>query len=266
MLDLLDRRQKCHIGFDKSCHKLSQVEVTILCILLEFCIKPSTTTVGDLEVLDPVLKALQVSDVLSGDPAILKPCMTVLGDLSNSFYASLKTETQDLVFRHLVLLFRSANGDIQKATREALLRINITCSIVSRILDFICEQKVWSNGSKHEKKRKKRSACNNRDVCLDIIPGGGNVVAFVGSLLDVLLLKKDMENRGSLIVPCSSFFKMPLLIMSGFMRLPTRVIYIIILHLETLKSLLMPLFTSNKSCSLSWKTLLLVSHLRIKIL
>ncbi|XP_015069856.1 uncharacterized protein At3g06530 [Solanum pennellii] len=201
MLDLLDRRQKCHIGFDKSCHKLSQVEVTILCILLELCIKPSTTTVGDLEVLDPVLKALQVSDVLSGDPAILKPCMTVLGDLSNSFYASLKTETQDLVFRHLVLLFRSANGDIQKATREALLRINITCSIVSRILDFICEQKVWSNGSKHEKKRKKRSACNNRDVCLDIIPGGGNVVAFVGSLLDVLLLKKDMENRGSLICP-----------------------------------------------------------------
>lgn len=201
MLDLLDRRQKCHIGFDKSCHKLSQVEVTILCILLELCIKPSTTTVGDLEVLDPVLKALQVSDVLSRDPAILKPCMTVLGDLSNSFYASLKTETQDLVFRHLVLLFRSANGDIQKATREALLRINITCSIVSRILDFICEQKVWSNGSKHEKKRKKRSACNNRDVCLDIIPGGGNIVAFVGSLLDVLLLKKDMENRGSLICP-----------------------------------------------------------------
>ncbi|KAG5616550.1 hypothetical protein H5410_016374 [Solanum commersonii] len=201
MLDLLDRRQKCHIGFDKSCHKLSQVEVTILCILLELCIKPSTTTVGDLDVLDPVLKALQVSDVLSRDPAILKPCMTVLGDLSNSFYASLKTETQDLVFRHLVLLFRSANGDVQKATREALLRINITCSIVSRILDFICEQKVWSNGSKHEKKRKKRSACNNRDVCLDIIPGGGNIVAFVGSLLDVLLLKKDMENRGSLICP-----------------------------------------------------------------
>ncbi|KAK6794238.1 hypothetical protein RDI58_007691 [Solanum bulbocastanum] len=200
MLDLLDRRQKCHIGFDKSYHKLSQVEVTILCILLELCMKPSTTTVGDLEVLDPVLKALQVSDVLSGDPAILKPCMTVLGDLSNSFYASLKTETQDLVFRHLVLLFRSANGDIQKATREALLRINITCSIVSRILDFICEQKV-SNGSRHEKKRKKRSAFNNRDVCLDIIPGGGNVVAFVGSLLDVLLLKKDMENRGSLICP-----------------------------------------------------------------
>ncbi|XP_049395714.1 uncharacterized protein At3g06530 [Solanum stenotomum] len=201
MLDLLDRRQKYHIGFDKSCHKLSHVEVTILCILLELCIKPSTTTIGDLEVLDPVLKALQVSDVLSGDPAILKPCMTVLGDLSNSFYASLKTETQDLVFRHLVLLFRSANGDIQKATREALLRINITCSIVSRMLGFICEQKVWSNGSKQEKKRKKRSACNNRDVCLDIIPGGGNVVAFVGSLLDVLLLKKDMENRGSLICP-----------------------------------------------------------------
>lgn len=201
MLNLLDRRQKCHIGFDKSCHKLSQVEVTILCVLLELCIKPSTSTVGDLEVLDPVLKALQVSNVLSGDPAILKPCMTVLGNLSNSFYASLKTETQDLVFRHLVLLFRSINGDIQKATREALLRINITCSLVSRILEFICEQKVCSTGSRHEKKRKKGSACNNRDVCLGIIPGGGNVVAFVGSLLDVLLLKKDMGNRASLVCP-----------------------------------------------------------------
>ncbi|XP_059305010.1 uncharacterized protein At3g06530 isoform X2 [Lycium ferocissimum] len=201
MLDLLDRRQKCHIGFDKSCHKLSQVEVDILCLLLEMCIKPSTTTVGDLDILGPILKALQVSNVSSGDPAVLKPCMTILGDLSNSFYASLETETQDLVFRHLVFLFRSTNGDIQKATREALLRINITCSILSRILEFICEQKVWSIGSRHEKKRKKGITCNNRDVCLDIIPGGGNVVAFVGSLLDVLLLKKDMENRASLICP-----------------------------------------------------------------
>ncbi|KAM3340540.1 putative protein isoform X3 [Capsicum galapagoense] len=199
MLDLLDRRQKCHVGFDKSCHKLSLVEVNILCLLLEMCMKPSSTTVGDLDVLDPILKVLQVSDVSSGDPAVLKPCMTVLGDLSNSYYASLKTETQDFVFRHLVLLFRSTNGDIQKATREALLCINITYSIVSGILEFICEQKVWSIGSRHEKKRKKGSACNNHDVY--IIPGGGNVVAFVGSLLDVLLLKKDMENRASLICP-----------------------------------------------------------------
>lgn len=30
----------------------------------------------------------------SGDPAVLKPCMTVLGVLSNSFYANLKTGTQ----------------------------------------------------------------------------------------------------------------------------------------------------------------------------
>ncbi|KAJ8537126.1 hypothetical protein K7X08_035527 [Anisodus acutangulus] len=201
MLDLLDRRHKCHIGFDKSCHKLSQVEVTILCLLLEMCIKPCTTNVSDLDVLDPILKALQVCNVSSGDPAVLKPCMTVLGDLSNSFYASLKIETQDLVFRHLVFLFRSTNGDIQKATREALLRINITCSIVSRILEFICEQKVSSIGSRHENKRKKGITCNNREVCLDIIPGGGNVVTFVGSLLDVLLLKKDMDNRASLICP-----------------------------------------------------------------
>ncbi|XP_075111294.1 uncharacterized protein At3g06530 isoform X2 [Nicotiana tabacum] len=201
MLDLLDRRQKCHIRFDKSCHKLSQVEVTILCLLLEMCLMPSTTTVGDLGFLDPILKALLVSNVSSGDPAVLKPCMTVLGVLSNSFYANLKTGTQDLVFRHLVVLFRSTNGDIQKATREALLRINITCSIASQILEFICEQKIWSIGSRHEKKKKKGIVYNNHDVCLDIVLGGGNVVDFVGSLLDVLLLKRDMDNRASLIGP-----------------------------------------------------------------
>lgn len=82
----------------------------------------------------------------------------------------------------------------------------ITCSLVSRILEFICEQKVCSTGSRHEKKRKKGGACNNRDVCLGIIPGGGNVVAFVGSLLDVLLLKKDMGNRSVGLVMLSSYY------------------------------------------------------------
>ncbi|CAN4080724.1 unnamed protein product [Withania somnifera] len=138
MLDLLDRRQKCHIGFDKSCHKLSQVEVAILCLLLEMCIKPSTA-VGDLDVLDHILKALQVSDVMSVDPAVLKPCVTVLGDLTNFFYASLKTETQDLLFRHLVLLFRSTNGDIQKATRQALLRINVCSRLSSHLFVVIIQ-------------------------------------------------------------------------------------------------------------------------------
>lgn len=35
---------------------------------------------------------------------------------------------QECLFRHLVLLFRHANGAVQDAAREALLRLNV-CSL-----------------------------------------------------------------------------------------------------------------------------------------
>lgn len=42
---------------------------------------------------------------------------------------------QELLFRELVILFRNANGDIQNATREALMRLNV-CSLLLCILQF----------------------------------------------------------------------------------------------------------------------------------
>lgn len=46
---------------------------------------------------------------------------------------------QELLFHELVLLFRSANGDIQNAAREALLRLNVRASLLhplSSLLSF----------------------------------------------------------------------------------------------------------------------------------
>ena len=40
---------------------------------------------------------------------------------------------QELLFRDLVFLFRNGNGDIQKATREALLRIKVS-SFISYVI------------------------------------------------------------------------------------------------------------------------------------
>jgi hypothetical protein len=42
---------------------------------------------------------------------------------------------QELLFYQLVLLFRNANGDVQNATREALLRLNV-CPLLYQCICF----------------------------------------------------------------------------------------------------------------------------------
>jgi U3 small nucleolar RNA-associated protein 10 len=54
--------------------------------------------------------------------------------LSFIYYFFLCVE-QEHLFRELVILFRNANGDIQNATREALMRLNV-CSLLICILKF----------------------------------------------------------------------------------------------------------------------------------
>lgn len=43
---------------------------------------------------------------------------------------------QELLFYQLVFLFRNANGDVQNATREALLRLNV-CLLLSQFVQFL---------------------------------------------------------------------------------------------------------------------------------
>ncbi|KAK9292213.1 hypothetical protein L1049_020175 [Liquidambar formosana] len=197
--DLLRRRSQYHLKLDKSCQKLSKNEVEILCLLLESCAVP-TSFCGHVSE-DHLLRALQLDCMYPEDPIIVQPCIAVLEKLSNPLYSNLKTEKQqECLFRDLVYLFRNANGDIQNATREALLRLNITCSTVGQTLDCILKLKGCIVGSSCGKKKGKPAEHKNSDHH-DVIRKDENALSFLSSLLDILLLKKDIENRDSLLGP-----------------------------------------------------------------
>ncbi|KAK4436389.1 hypothetical protein Salat_0802600 [Sesamum alatum] len=196
--DLLESRRQCYLADGKLCHRLSQNEVDILCLLLESCTRPASSH----EVHDCgefILKALQVNG--AEDPEILEPCMTVLQNLSSSLYGEMKTETQERIFRNLLVLFRSANGDIQNSTRDALLRINLDCSIVGRVLDSILDQKTSSVGSSHAKKKNKSFKRQDPDISNDATPNRESTLSLLSAFLDVLLMKKNIDNRTSLVGP-----------------------------------------------------------------
>ncbi|KAK3033239.1 hypothetical protein RJ639_033119 [Escallonia herrerae] len=195
--ELLNRRDQYHLGHDKSCTKLSTIEVEILCLLLECCSMP-TPSFGWHVCEDHILKALQCSQINSmpsEDPAIVQPCVTVLKNLTNTLYSSLKNKTRDYLFQDLVFLFRSSNGNVQNATREALLQINISCSIVGQMLDIAMEQEACVTGTAYQRKKTKTTLHRKSDIHHDVIRGGENTLSFLSSLLDILLLKKDIENR-----------------------------------------------------------------------
>ncbi|KAL2550104.1 Uncharacterized protein Fot_11634 [Forsythia ovata] len=170
--DLLKRRHQYHIGNNRACDKLSKIEVDILCLLIESCTR-HTSSYGRHDFEDSISKALQLNGIYTEDSAVVEPCVSALRNLSTSLYGDMKTETQELIFQNLVILFRSAIGDIQNAAREALLRIDINSAMVGRNL-------VPSNNS----------------------------ILLLSSLLDVLLLKKNIENRASLLGPLFKLLRM----------------------------------------------------------
>ncbi|XP_048446393.1 LOW QUALITY PROTEIN: uncharacterized protein At3g06530-like [Pyrus x bretschneideri] len=192
---LLERRSQDHV----SSHSLSKIEVQILCHLLESCAMPSPSDKHVSE--DHLLEALKLDDLSSEDPAVIQPCITVLQKLNSQIYSGLETEIQELLFRRLVSLFQNANGDIQNETRAALLRLNITCSTIIRTLDYIVQDRSYGTGSVHGKKKMKFVGHPKSSQFHDLSCHG----SVLGSLLDVLLFKKDVENRDSLL---GSLFKL----------------------------------------------------------
>ncbi|OVA04123.1 BP28 [Macleaya cordata] len=198
--ELLERRSQFHFGLNKSGQALSKIEIKTLCFLLESCAAPSASHDGNMW-SNHLLKALQVDSASSEDPAIIQPCIAVLRKLNGSLYGSLKAEIQqDLLFQDLVSLFRNDNGDIQNAAREALLRINVTCSTVCRLLELILAQDHLT-GLSSGKKKKKPIQHQSDDLRYDLLYKKGNIVSFLSSFLDVLLMKKEIENRVSLLGP-----------------------------------------------------------------
>lgn len=200
--ELLRRRSQYHFGLNEPYQKLSKIEVEILCLLLEGC-AVHASSVGGYGFEDHLLKALQLplDDMSLEDPALVQPCITVLRKLNSPLYSGLKIEKQELLFRDLVFLFRNANCNIQNATREALLRIKITCSTLVQLLDSVFEQEGFLIGSVCGKKKRKAIKLHKSDLHNDVICKDENALSFLTSLLDILLLKKDIENRTFLIGP-----------------------------------------------------------------
>ncbi|KAI3471008.1 hypothetical protein Pfo_027671 [Paulownia fortunei] len=196
--DLSESRRQYYLGDGKLCHKLSQSEVDILCLLLESCTRPNSSHEAH-DFGDFILKALWVNG--AEDSAVLEPCMTILRNLSSSLYGDMKTETQELIFQNLLVLFRSANGGIQNTSRDTLLRINLNSSMVGRVLDSILDLKTCSVGSAHGKKQKKSVKRQDPYQCNDATENRENTLSLLSAFLDVLLMKKNIDNRTSLVGP-----------------------------------------------------------------
>jgi U3 small nucleolar RNA-associated protein 10 len=204
--ELLNRRSLYHLGNDQSHLKLSDTEIEILSLLLECCTKPNSSYGGHV-LEDPILKALQLDGVSSEDSAVVQPCLVALRNLDRSLYGLLKVETQDNIFQELVLLFRTASADIQNATRDALLRINVSSSTFEKMLNFVMKGEVSSIGSTRVKKPKKSTNPHKTGLQNVVIRRGATTLSFLSSLLDVLLLKKDVQNRTLLLGPLFKLLK-----------------------------------------------------------
>lgn len=195
LTELLGRRRDYHIRHEKTCNKLSHVEVEILCLLLECCAAPTLT--GERVFVDQLFEAIEFTGISSEDPAVVQPCATVLKNLNTLLYRDLETKKQEQLLLELVMLYQIADGGIQNEAKETLLRIDFTCSIVVRALDSALAQDVSIIRSTPAKKKKKQTTDSDQ-----IIPFlSDKALPFLSSLLDIVLLKKNIENRTSLIGP-----------------------------------------------------------------
>ncbi|XP_015973198.1 uncharacterized protein At3g06530 [Arachis duranensis] len=197
---LIMRRRQYSNELGKCCPKVSNTEIQLICLLLESFVMSSPSGGNDHQ--DLLLKALQLDAVSSDDPAYVKPCITVLDKLNNQFYTGLKNEVKEHLFCELVLLCHNANGDIQNATKEALMRIDISFDTIGHILDLILKQESWIISSSHEKTTKKQKLkIREEEVLTNDICRRENPVYILSSLLDVLLLKKEITNRHLFLGP-----------------------------------------------------------------
>lgn len=197
LFELLERRNGYYLGLDISQQELSRTEIEILCSLLAVCVLPSTSADADIQCC--LMKALKVDGSSSDDPAVIRPCVTVLQNLTCDFYDCLETDKQDELFSRLVMLFRNDNREIRDAARETLLRINISCSTIIRHFEMILANS--HTGSSKRVKREKPSTHRRITPYEDLNNRGAATVFCLGSLLDILLLKKHIEKRDSLVQP-----------------------------------------------------------------
>ncbi|XP_056866577.1 uncharacterized protein At3g06530 isoform X3 [Raphanus sativus] len=199
---LLDKRSQYYVELDKTSPPISDTEVDLLCLLLECSMMRSSSFKGQ-SLDDHILNALKMDCVDSEHPAIISPLITILEKLNNQYYTELNTEVQIRFVNKLVFMFRSTNGRIQNAAKEAVLRLKISCSTVVHTLDHITKQDnhVIDSLSKKKKQKKNSQSCLEEDVNGGELLRGEKALFFIASVLDMLLLKKDLAHRESLVGP-----------------------------------------------------------------
>ncbi|CAL9219862.1 unnamed protein product [Arabidopsis halleri] len=199
---LLDKRSQDYLKLDKTLQPMSDTEVDLLCLLLECSMMRSASFKGQ-SLDDYILSALKVDCMASERPAIISPCLTILEKLSNQFYVGLKSEVQIRFFHILVSMFRSSNGSIQNGAKEAVLRLKISSSTVVHALDHIIQQDTLVIGSLSKKKKQKKSSKSSPEEVVNSgeFLSGEKALSFIAALLDMLLLKKDLAHRESLVRP-----------------------------------------------------------------
>ncbi|XP_073001076.1 uncharacterized protein At3g06530 isoform X2 [Typha latifolia] len=199
LLRLVDGRSHCEPGSADLHGKLSILEIETLCLLLEVSLSASNAADLDADILGSLINALRVHGLSSADPCIVRPCVTVLQNLKPTFYDSLKNEIQEKFFGNLVFLFHNANGDIRNATRDTLLRININCSTVIRLIEVILGQGHAIGSSKRMKGED--MTYGRFGLYQNAFDRNEEPFLILVSLLDILCLKKKMRKRSSLIQP-----------------------------------------------------------------
>ncbi|XP_020693820.1 uncharacterized protein At3g06530 isoform X3 [Dendrobium catenatum] len=199
LMGLLQKRKEYYVKAGKLHERLLENEIETLCLLLEICALQLSTSVDAFRV-SCLMKALKVESLLLDEPAVVKPCVTVLRNLTCTFFINLDSNIQDEIFINLVFLARSDSGDIRNAAREVILNLNqINCLTIVRLLEIFCRGQHI--GSLKREKRKKSITFQSLNACKDQFDGGREIIFVLGSLLDIVLLKKDIVNRFYLVQP-----------------------------------------------------------------
>ncbi|CAL5015590.1 unnamed protein product [Urochloa decumbens] len=203
--DLLDRRDQYHRRdrykneHDSKQH-LSTHEMQLLCLLLEVLFLVSDHAKIGFNMSEPLVRALKVDTLApDDDPVVVMPCLTVLRTLTSKFFEKLKTDIKEKVFGRLISLFRTENVEIRNATRDVLLRINVHASTVVKFIELI----VARGGTKGWSKRTKRKDDLSHDASgsFEELFGEIPVASVLVSLLDILFIKKDVNQRLCLLKP-----------------------------------------------------------------
>lgn len=193
---LLEVHGRYYFERDDSCQRLPKADVEILCLLLSCTM--SSSTAGLLNFEDHLMKALHFEQTFAEDPAVVLPCIAVLSKLNNRIYGGLTTEMQEALFFVLVLLFRKGSRDIQIATKEALLRLDVAGSTVAEMIHSLS---IFEVPIASQKKKRRSASYDILKKHRDVLSKGEDAFFFLISLLDILLMKKDITNRESLVSP-----------------------------------------------------------------